>query len=167
MQLKLILAFDSCHSWIWVKSYLYKGNSLSTGNPDHLGSQERGSSLRHVTPPQRHTVSEDHPPPPQWKRQGNLCLNGTSLFLCSNNMWLDISFPVNFLSSPPSSFSFPTNTHCIHCEPLRNADSQVPHNCRVRICILTLSSNHLYAHRNLRNIGLWNFITFVLFKKHS
>lgn len=61
--------------------------------------------------------------------------------------------------------SLSPQTHHIHCEPLKNADSQVPHNCRVRICNLTLSSNHFYAHRNLRNIGLWNF--FTLFKKHS
>lgn len=37
----------------------YEGNLLSTGSPDSLWRQERGSSLRHLTHPLRHLVSAD------------------------------------------------------------------------------------------------------------
>ena len=82
-----IISSFSLSPWLDLGNILYKGNPLSIGNPDHLWSQERGSSPRHVTDPLRHLVSED----PLTEEAQEPLFGCDHLFFCSTNTRMSIS----------------------------------------------------------------------------
>lgn len=82
-----IISSFSLSPWLDLGNILYKGNPLSTGNPDHLWSQERGSNPRQVTNPLRHLVSED----PSTEEAQKPLFGCDRLFFCSTNTRMNTS----------------------------------------------------------------------------